>query len=118
MALFPCIIGSSGGTSIIDDGYYLLMGTSTPVSQHKITSGGSFQVTVVSGATKAALINCKNASASSLSITSSTATCYVIGIKNNKETYNAGFTSGSVSLSSYDYVLIIGGNGSKTFTFN
>lgn len=79
---------------------------------------GLHQNKVLSWGTKAALINCKNASASSLSITNSAAKCYVIGIKNNRETYNAEFSSGSVSLSSYDYVLIIGGNGTKTYTFN
>ena len=94
------------------------MNKSTPASQIKITSGSSFQVTVPAGATTAALINCKNASASSLSITNSTTMCHVMGIKDNREIYHATLTSGSISLSSYDYVLIVGSNGTKTYTFN
>lgn len=108
-----------GGTTsgIVSEGCYLLFSTSTPVSETQYTIGSSFRVNQPSGATKGAIINCKNSSATSIEGGDTANTCYIIGIKNNKVTSITTVTNNSVSLTNYDYLIIVP-SGGKTFTFS
>lgn len=112
--MFPKKI-CGGGTAIVSDGCYLALSTSIG-DEVRYSEGDTFRINQSTGVNKGIIINGKNGAVRYIKGTD-TYSSYVFKITGNKVTYYGTITSGSVDLTSADYIVIINANAGKSLKF-